>query len=444
MKHFRKALSLLLVLALAAACATTAFAVSARRSDQKLSVNGEIIESDRYIINGYNYFMLRDLAKLLNGTASQFDVGYDKATRVITITTNHAYTTARGDELTIGADQSATAKSSTQTIMIDGVRTTLTAYNIGGSNFFQLRELGAALGFNVGWDGTTRTMIVTSTDYESVNNGPVDIVDMLGRKIHLDKPATRIVALTAADCEILFAVGAGTTLVGRGEYCDYPEEVYSVPSVQSGYDTNIEQIIALRPEVLLMGTMAQTEEQVAQLEAAGIRVVVSDAQDIEGVYTAIRMIGALMGRDAKAEQIVKEMKDGFAELAARAAGESGKSIYFEVSPLQWGLWTAGKGTFMNEIAEMIGLKNCFDDVDGWAAISEEQVLMRNPDYIMTITMYYGEGPTPEEEIMGRAGWKGVTAVANGAILNLQNDELSRPAPRLLEGARMLYEFVYGK
>ena len=189
--------------------------------------------------------------------------------------------------------------------------------------------------------------------------------------------------------------------------------------------------------------MAQTEEQVAQLEKAGIKVVVSDAQTIEGVYTAIAMIGQVMGKAEEAGVIISDMKDAFAEIAAnKLDGE--KTIYFEVSPLQWGLWTAGTNSFMNEIAEMMGLKNCFSDIsDSWAPISEEQVLERNPDYILTITMYdpTSEGPTPEEEIMSRPGWENVTAVKNGSILNLVNDELSRPAPRLVEGAQMLYDFV---
>ena len=73
----------------------------------------------------------------------------------------------------------------------------------------------------------------------------VTVTDMTGREITLDAPATRVVALTASDCEILYALGAGDTLVGRGEYCDYPEDVQAVPSVQSGYETNVEQIIAL-------------------------------------------------------------------------------------------------------------------------------------------------------------------------------------------------------
>jgi len=272
-------------------------------------------------------------------------------------------------------------------------------------------------------------------------NKSVTVTDMTGREVTLDEPATRVVALSASDCEFLFAVGAGDTLVGRGEYCDYPAEVFNVPSVQSGYDTNIEQIIALEPQVLLMSTMAQTEEQINALENAGIKVVVSDAQDIEGVYTALNMIGKLMGRESEAAAVVENMKSTFAQVAAQADAAAGKTVYFEVSPLQYGLWTAGKGTFMNEIAEMVGLRNVFDDVDGWGEISEEQVLARNPDFIVTITMYYGEGPTPIEEILSRPGWENVSAVKNEAILNLQDNELSRPTPRLADGAQMLYDFV---
>ncbi len=269
----------------------------------------------------------------------------------------------------------------------------------------------------------------------------ITVTDMLGRTITLDEPATRVVALSAADCEFLFAVGAGDALVGRGEYCDYPAEVFDVPSVQSGYETNIEEIIALEPQVLLMSTMAQTEEQVQQLEDAGIRVVVSDAQDIDGIYQAVEMIGTLMGKEAEAAEVVDNMKTSLAEIQEEAKNLAGGSIYFEVSPLQWGLWAAGKGTFMDEVAAMLGLENIFADVDAWGEVSEEEVIARNPDYIVTITMYYGEGPTPEEEILSRAGWENVNAVKNNAILNLPNNELSRPTPRIVDGARMLYEFI---
>ena len=271
----------------------------------------------------------------------------------------------------------------------------------------------------------------------------VTVTDMAGREITLDAPATKVVALTASDCEILAALGAEDTLVGRGEYCDYPESVLEVPAVQSGADTNLEQIIALEPQVVVMAKMAQTEEQVAALEKAGIRVVVSDAQDIEGVYTAIRLIGALVGHNDEAEAMVADMQSTFADIAAKSEN-TGKTVYFEVSPLQWGLWTAGKGTFMDELATMCGLTNAFADVEGWAEISEEQVLERDPDYIVTISMYYGEGPTPVEEIKARTGWDTLKAVQNDAIFNADSNEVSRPGPRLKDAAEALYTFVTGE
>lgn len=269
----------------------------------------------------------------------------------------------------------------------------------------------------------------------------IAVTDMMGREVTLAGPATRVVALSAADCEVLFAVGAGDLLVGRGEFCDYPAQVLDVPAVQSGMETNLEQIIALKPQVLLMSAMAQTEDQVRQLEAAGIACVVSDAKDIAGVYTAITLIGALTGHETDAASAIASMQSTFDALAARAGELEGKSVYFEVSPLQYGLWTAGKGTFMDEIATMLGLKNVFADVTGWAEVSEEQVLQANPDIIVTVAMYFGEGLKPVEEILSRAGWQDLTAVKNGNILNLPNNELSRPGPRLADGAQALFDFA---
>lgn len=269
------------------------------------------------------------------------------------------------------------------------------------------------------------------------------LMDMYGREVVLDASATRIVALAPSDCEILCALGAEDLLVGRGAYCDYPESILDVPVVETGENTNLEQIIALQPQVVLMADMAQTAEQVQALEDAGIRVVLSDANDIEGVYTAIRMIGQLTGLEGEAEAQVADMQATFDGIAAQSE-ETGKTVYFEVSPLEYGLWTAGANTFMDELASLCGLTNAFADVEGWAAISEEQVLERDPDYIVTISTYYGEGPTPVEEIMGRAGWEGLTAIQNGDVFNADSNEISRPGPRLKDAALALYAFVSGE
>ena len=275
----------------------------------------------------------------------------------------------------------------------------------------------------------------------AIAEGPVTVIDMLGREITLSEPVTRIVALTASDCEILCALGCEEALVGRGEYCDYPESVLDKPSVQSGYNTNAEEIIALEPQVVLMSTMAQSVELADTLATAGIEVVISDAIDIEGVYTSIRLIGALMGKQETAETLISEMQSTFAMVKENCV-DTGKTVYFEVSPLQYGLWAAGKGTFMDELAAMCGLTNAFADVDGWGQISEEQVIARDPDYIVTITMYFGEGPTPIEEIKSRTGWENLKAIQNDDILNADSNEISRPGPRLQDAVLTLYHFVH--
>lgn len=271
-------------------------------------------------------------------------------------------------------------------------------------------------------------------------SAPITITDMKGREITFDEPVTRIVALSPSDCEIIYALGAADTLVGRGEFCDYPAEVLDVPVVKSGAETNIEQILVLNPQVVVMTEMAQSQEQVQALENAGVKVVISDADDIEGVYTAITIIGAILGRDAEAEALIGDMRATFDKIAA-GSENTGKTVYFEVSPLEWGLWTAGSHTFMDEIASMCGLTNIFAEVEGWVEISEEQVITRNPDYIITITMYYGEGPTPVEEIMGRTGWDSINAVANGDVYNADSNEISRPGPRLKDAALGFREFI---
>ena len=279
---------------------------------------------------------------------------------------------------------------------------------------------------------------------EAQDETGITVTDMMGREVRLSAPATCVVALTAADVEILFAIGAGDALVGRGEYCNYPPEALDIQSVESGYETNIEQVIDLEPQLLIMSKMAQNVDQTQQFEDAGIAVFVTDAQDIKGVYEAISLIGELMGKETAAEALVQEMKDVFASLQDKAKASDGeqKSIYFEVSPLEFGLWTAGSDTFMNEVAELLGLRNIFEDVSGWAEVSEEQVLERNPDLIMTVGMYFGDGPTPIEGILSRPGWENITAVKDNAIINLTADEFSRPGPRLALGAKLLYEFVF--
>ena len=132
-------------------------------SPQNLTVNGRPVECEKYNIDGSNYFKLRDIAYLLTGTANQFEVGYDPETRTVTITSGQPYT-PNGEELVVGMDRSSTAQPSTQSIVINGtVNSDIGAYNLGGNNFFKLRDLGNVLGFTVDYDQASNTAIILST-----------------------------------------------------------------------------------------------------------------------------------------------------------------------------------------------------------------------------------------------------------------------------------------
>ncbi|MBQ1434330.1 MAG: hypothetical protein IIZ19_00310 [Clostridia bacterium] len=130
---------------------------------QGLTVNGRAVQTQAYNINGNNYFKLRDVAAMMGGTESRFDVGYDEASHTVTVTKGTSYKTDTSEN-TAGEDLSATCVKSSQTVTIDGRRADMTAYNIGGSNYFKLRDLGMMLGFYVDYDAAAASVRVTSPD----------------------------------------------------------------------------------------------------------------------------------------------------------------------------------------------------------------------------------------------------------------------------------------
>jgi len=292
---------------------------------------------------------------------------------------------------------------------------------------------------------TTAAAETTAATAAVAEEKAVTITDTAGRQVTLEKPAERIVALAAADCEILYELGVGDKLVGRGEYCDYPEAVLALPAVQSGSETNMEQVLALEPDLVILDAMYHNEEHIKALENAGIAVLINGAATLEQVYEAILMEGKAAGVGDEAEACVIKMRGRLKTMADRASlsGEGKKTVYFEVSPLEYGLWTAGADTFMNEIADILGMENIFADVSGWAEVSQEQVIAKDPDYIFTIAMSYGNGPKPEEEILGRSGWENIKAIKEKTVYTIDSNSISRPGPRLADAAEELYNILYG-
>ena len=140
---------------------------AARPSPQPFSVNGELVDCDRYLINGANYFKLRDLAYILNGTSAEFNVGYSNG--LIDLTRHTAYTTMDGSEMGGRGTQEQTAVLSPDKVRINGETEELTAYKIGGANYFKLRDVGDAMGFHVDYDFDSATVLVNTYNQELVD-----------------------------------------------------------------------------------------------------------------------------------------------------------------------------------------------------------------------------------------------------------------------------------
>ena len=165
MKH--RLLPLALAMSMLLACAAPAAAQGTSAKEQIVATrqaivrDGKLVTAEVYNIDGYNYFKLRDVAAMLNGTDAQFDIVVDEAARTANIVSGQGYTVT-GGELTAGADQSSTCVKSSWKLQRNGVPVDINAYSIGGSNFFRLSELGKVIGFGVAYNQSTNTVSITS------------------------------------------------------------------------------------------------------------------------------------------------------------------------------------------------------------------------------------------------------------------------------------------
>ncbi len=266
------------------------------------------------------------------------------------------------------------------------------------------------------------------------------VIDARGAEVSFDAAPEKIISLIPSDTEIIYALGLGDRLVAVSNYCNYPEDAKSRNKLDSGSKTNVEAIIGLDPDVVVMGKMAQTDAQYKQLEEAGIKLIVTDANNISDTYRMIELLGKTFRAEAKATEIVTEMKKAFDDIREQVKDKTASRVYVEISPVEYGPWTCGKGTFQDELLALIGAQNIFGDIEGWQKVSEEQVIERNPDFIFTTDMY--SNPDPVGEILGRDAWSKITAVKKQQVFLTDGDRLARPGPRLVDAAQELVSVIY--
>lgn len=274
---------------------------------------------------------------------------------------------------------------------------------------------------------------------------PVTVKDAAGKEITIDKAPGKIVSLMPSNTEIAYDLGLGKNITGVSDFDNYPEEAMKKEKVGDAQKLNVEKILGMKPDLVLAhaSSLNTSGDSLDQLRNAGIKVlVVNDAETFDEVYKSIELIGKASGKSEEAAKTVKQMQNQIAAIKQKAksiSAEQQKTVYVEVSPAP-DIFTAGKGTFIDEILTAIGAKNAAEDAKGWAKMTEEAAVKLNPDSIVTTYGDYVKDPV--KQIESRKGWESVSALKNKEIYNVNSDQVTRPGPRLAEGAEELAKIIY--
>lgn len=279
---------------------------------------------------------------------------------------------------------------------------------------------------------------------ESNDNGKetatIEITDIKGKTVVLNKTPERIVSLSPTNTEIVFALGAEEKLVGVTSYCDYPEEAKEIEKIGDFENPNIELIKKMNPDLVLAGGFLQ-EDLMAALEGLNIPVASTEAAGVESIYDSIAMIGKLVGQETKAEELINNIHKDIEEIENKVMGKNKPKVFY----LVWKdpIFTAGQGTYINELLQIAGGQNVAARIEGWAQFSFEELLKQDPDILIAAYHSTDEGMR-KEDIMEDELFSKLPCVRDGKIHIMSDDNIvSRPGPRVVEAIREMAETLHG-
>jgi iron complex transport system substrate-binding protein len=269
--------------------------------------------------------------------------------------------------------------------------------------------------------------------------------DGLGRTVTLAGPAQRVVSMAPSNTEILFAVGAGAQVVGRDEFSDYPAEAGDLPKIGGSMGQyNLEQIAALKPD-LVLAAQINTPEQVKSLEDLGLTVYyLSNPTTLEEMYKNLEIVAQLTGHVDETTSLVESLKARVAEVDAKIKFAATKPVVFyevDASSLDKP-YTAGPGSFIDQLIARAGgtsFATAAKITDPYPQVGLETVVATNPDIILLGDALYGTTP---ESVGQRPGWSGIQAVSSNQIFPFDDNLVSRPGPRLVDGLEALVKAIH--
>lgn len=266
-------------------------------------------------------------------------------------------------------------------------------------------------------------------------------VDDAGREITLDGIPQRIVSLAPSNTEILFAVGAGPQVVGRDEFSDYPPQAAQIDSVGGSMgEFSVETIVSLKPDLVLAAEI-NTPELIHQLEDLGLTVYyLRNPTTLEEMYTNLETAAALTGHDVS--DLVESLKARVAAVDEKIATVTERpSVFYEIDASDPAKpWTYGPGTFGDLLIERAGGVNIGSVAsDPYPQLSLEQIVVANPSIIVLGDAMWG---VTVESVQARPGWETIAAVQNGSIFPIDDNLISRPGPRLVDGLEALAKILH--
>jgi iron complex transport system substrate-binding protein len=272
------------------------------------------------------------------------------------------------------------------------------------------------------------------------------VKDATNKEVSFKEAPKRIVSLIPSNTEILFSIGDGKDVVGVTDFDNYPKEVKSIDKVggnNADMTYNVEKIISLKPDLVLAheSSLGISADGLEQIKQAGINVfVVKNAATINDVYDTIQQVGEITGKTEQSKKVVTGMKTKLDEISKKTAkATTNPKVWLEISgPPE--IYTAGKGTFLDEMLSIVHAKNVAESEKGWVKYSEESAIKANPDVILTTYGY--NVPNLEKTVMARKNWQTVNAIKNHRVYDVNSDTTSRPGPRLAEGVEAIAKAVY--
>ena len=281
----------------------------------------------------------------------------------------------------------------------------------------------------------------------SAPEAPGTITDDLGRSVNISELPEHIVSIGPSTTEILFALGLGDNIVGCDKYSDYPAQTADIPKVDafSSPATIVEVIVGWEPDIVFALWYSEPD-WASSIESYGIPVFLFAPQDVNDILSAIELLGEATGTEEQAAELTVDMGERIEAVTSVAAGASRPKVFYEIDGTDPARpWTAGPGSFVNDLIGLAGGDNiaASGPSEGFQ-MTAEAIVDADPEVILLGDVLWGTTP---ESVVARPGWSGITAVKNGDVYGVNSDVASRAGPRIVEAleefARLIHPELFG-